>query len=214
MVGRACRVEPFDLDRHGDELFAACAVDDGRMWTYLAYGPFATVEDLRTTLAGYSGGPTPLYQSFAIVEPTGGRTVGMASYLRHEPDHGVIEVGGLAFSPALQRTVAATEAMSLMMATAFELGYRRYEWKCDSLNAPSIAAAIRLGFQAEGTFRQAIVTKARSRDTSWFSILDHQWPALRAAHTRWLDPDNFDGDGRQRLRLSVLTAEARGTLGR
>ena len=131
-----------------------------------------------------------------------GRAVGVASYLRIDPAAGAIEVGHINFSPRLQRTRAATESMYLMMKRVFdELGYRRYEWKCDSLNAPSRAAALRLGFQFEGVFRQALVYKGRNRDTAWFSILDREWPALAAAFERWLDPANFDEAGRQRERL-------------
>ena len=126
----------------------------------------------------------------------------MASYLRITPAEGTIEVGHLNYSPRLQRTPAATEAMYLMMRRAFELGYRRYEWKCDALNAPSRAAAERLGFVFEGIFRQATVYKGRSRDTAWFSIVDHEWPRLRASFERWLDASNFDGEGRQRSRLA------------
>ena len=126
----------------------------------------------------------------------------MASYLRIEPAHGSIEVGHLAFAPRLQRTRAATEAMYLMMWQAFKLGYRRYEWKCDALNAPSRRAAERLGFRHEGTFRQAMVYKGRNRDTAWYSIIDSEWPSRAAAFEAWLDPMNFDAAGRQRRPLS------------
>ena len=132
--------------------------------------------------------------------------VGVASYLRIDPVAGSIEVGHINYSPKLQRTVAATEAMYLMMRRAFELGYRRYEWKCDSLNAPSRAAAQRYGFSFEGTFRQAWVYKGRSRDSAWFSIIDTEWPALREAFERWLAPENFDAAGQQRVSLASLTA--------
>ena len=137
--------------------------------------------------------------------PIRGRPVGVASYLRIDPAMGSIEVGHLSYSPALQRSAVATEAMYLMMRRAFdELGYRRYEWKCDSLNAPSRRAAERLGFRYEGTFRQMMVIKQRSRDTAWYSILDSEWPALRTAFERWLDPANFDASGAQRARLEEL----------
>jgi RimJ/RimL family protein N-acetyltransferase len=139
---------------------------------------------------------------FAFVDAASGRAVGLGSYLRIDPSNGTVEVGHLQFSPLMQRTAVATESMYLMMKTAFELGYRRYEWKCDALNAGSRRAAERLGFTFEGIFRQAIVYKGRSRDTAWFSILDAEWPALRAALERWLDPGNFDADGRQRTRLT------------
>jgi RimJ/RimL family protein N-acetyltransferase len=130
----------------------------------------------------------------------------VASYLRIDPANGTIEVGHIAYSPALQRTRAATEAMHLMMQRAFTLGYRRYEWKCDALNAPSRAAAQRFGFSYEGVFRQATVYKGRNRDSAWYAAIDGEWPALDAAFRRWLDPANFDSEGRQRLRLADLTA--------
>jgi RimJ/RimL family protein N-acetyltransferase len=141
----------------------------------------------------------PLF--FAVVDAASGRAAGVASYLRIDPVNGVIEVGHLAFAPQLQRTRVATEAMYLMMKHAFSLGYRRYEWKCDALNAPSRRAAERLGFTFEGVFRQAIVYKGRSRDTAWFSVIDSEWPVLETAFLAWLDPDNFDADGRQRRSL-------------
>src|SRR4029453_13064393 len=143
-----------------------------------------------------------------------GRAVGVAASLRLDPAMGVIEVGHLNFSPPLQRTRLATEAMFLMMRRAFdELGYRRYERKCDRLNAPCRRGAERLGFTFEGVFRQALVYKGRNRDTAWFSILDREWPALRGAYQTWLSPANFDDDGRQRRRLADLIAHARASHG-
>lgn len=205
MVGRTCRVEPFDSARHVEDLFRANALDaDGRGWTYLPYGPFAEVAAYRRWVDATCLGDDPLFH--AVVDPTTGAAVGVASYLRIDPTLGSIEVGHLRFSPLLQRKPAATEAMFLMMKRAFDLGYRRYEWKCDSLNAPSRAAARRLGFSFEGIFRQALVYKRRNRDSAWFSVIDRDWPALERAFTRWLDPANFDADGRQRSRLSELTA--------
>lgn len=205
MAGRFCRVEPLDVERHAAELYAANAADaEGRMWTYLAYGPFAGLDEYRATMAQLSAGDDPLF--YAIVEAGSGRAVGAASYLRIDPRAGSIEVGHLAFAPALQRTPAATEAMALMMANAFALGYRRYEWKCDALNAPSRAAAQRLGLSFEGIFRQATVYKGRNRDTAWYAVTDGEWPALKRAFAQWLDPANFDAAGRQRTRLSALTA--------
>jgi RimJ/RimL family protein N-acetyltransferase len=207
MEGRLCRLEPLDVGRHAEALFAADAADaDGRSYTYLPYGPFATLDAYRTWLRATCLGPDPLF--FAILDRAGQAPVGVASYLRIEPRFGSIEVGHLHFSPRLQRTPLATEAMFLMMQRAFDLGYRRYEWKCDSLNAPSRAAAERFGFTYEGTFRQAIVYKGRNRDHAWFSILDGEWPALRTAFTTWLDPRNFDAEGRQRTRLTELTRAA------
>jgi RimJ/RimL family protein N-acetyltransferase len=202
MAGRFCRVEPVDPAAHAADLFAANADDhEGRNWTYLPYDAPARLEDYRRWMERFCCGDDPLYH--AIVERRGGRAVGVASFMRIDPASGVIEVGGINYSPRLQRQPAATEAMYLMMRRVFdELGYRRYEWKCDTLNAPSREAAARLGFRFEGIFRQAIVYKGRSRDTAWFSIIDGEWPALKAAFEHWLDPANFDESGRQRRRLS------------
>lgn len=174
------------------------------MWTYLARGPFATRESYRAWMSDVCPCNDPLY--YAIVDLATGKASGVASYMRIDPANGCIEVGNLAFSPLLQRKPAATEAMYLMMRHAFELGYRRYEWKCDTLNAPSRAAAQRLGFTFEGIFRQAVVYKGRSRDTAWFSIIDKEWPALKVGFERWLLPENFDANGKQILRLSGLAA--------
>ena len=208
MEGRLCRLEPLDPERHAAALHAANALDGGgRNWTYLPYGPFETFEDYRAWMEGTCRGDDPLF--YAVVDPLTGGATGVASYLRIDPANGSIEVGHINYSPLLQRTPAATEAMYLMMKRAFDLGYRRYEWKCNALNGPSCAAAERLGFTFEGVFRQAAVVKGRNRDTAWYSVIDGEWPALRDAFTRWLDPSNFDGRGRQRTRLSALTAPRR-----
>jgi RimJ/RimL family protein N-acetyltransferase len=202
MAGRFCRVEPLDAARHATELHAANSLDrEGRMWTYLFSGPFATEAAYHQWLAAREHSEDPLF--FAVVDGATGRATGLASYLRIDPPHGVIEVGHIAFSPPLQRTPAATEAMHLMMKNVFDLGYRRYEWKCDSLNAPSRRAAERLGFRFEGIFRQAVVYKGRNRDTAWYSIIDAEWPALKTAFERWLDPANFDAGGRQQSSLTA-----------
>lgn len=202
--GRFCRVEPLDPDRHAAELFAANSEDAaGRNWTYLPYGPFGSFELYRGYLAAASQRDDPLVH--AIVDLASGNAVGVASLMRIDRAAGVIEIGGINYSPRLQRQPAATEAMYLLMRRVFdELGYRRYEWKCDCLNAPSRAAAQRLGFRYEGLFRQATVYKGRNRDTAWFSILDSEWPTLRTAFERWLDPANFDGEGNQRASLAAL----------
>jgi len=205
MLGRFCRVEPLDLKRHAADLYAANRTDaDERMWTYLAYGPFDSLDRYVATMEQLSSAGDPFFH--AIVDSATEKAVGVASYLRIDLPNGVIEVGHIAYSPLLQRTPAATEAMYLMMQRVFTLGYRRYEWKCDALNAPSRAAAQRLGFSFEGVFRQATVYKGRNRNTAWYAIIDQEWPALQAAFVRWLDPANFDDAGRQRLRLSDLTA--------
>jgi RimJ/RimL family protein N-acetyltransferase len=208
MVGQWCTVEPLDPARHSAELHAAYLLDkEWRNWTYLPYGPFPRFADYRAWLDQACAGDDPLVH--AIIERPTGRAVGVASLMRIDPTAGVIEVGGINYAPPLQRTPAATEAMYLMMRRVFdELGYRRYEWKCDSLNEPSRAAAQRLGFRYEGMFRQATVTKGRNRDTCWFSILDSEWPALKTAFEGWLNPANLDAAGQQRQSLSSFRASA------
>ena len=205
LVGRHCRVEPLDPARHAEDLYEATAADvEGRIWTYLGYGPFASVADLRAWAESAAAREDPLF--LAIVDEADGRAAGVASYLRIAPAVGSIEVGNICYPPCLQRTTAATEAMVLMMRNAFELGYRRYEWKCDALNAPSIAAAERLGFTFEGVFRQATIFRGRNRDTAWLAIVDRDWEQLDARYERWLSPGNFDASGAQRESLSTLTA--------
>ncbi|CAM5786254.1 GNAT family protein [Castellaniella caeni] len=204
MEGRFCRVEALDPARHAEALFAEYAHDrTGRQWTYLSYGPFESLQAYQAWLAPAGQSRDPLF--FVIVRKADARPVGVASYLRITPQSGCLEVGHLSFSDALKHTPVATEAMALMMQRAFALGYRRYEWKCDALNAASHAAARRLGFRYEGLFRQATVYKGRSRDTAWYSVIDSEWPRLRQAYAQWLAPENFTPDGRQRTRLSELT---------
>ena len=203
LAGRHCRLEPLDPARHANALFAAFAGNES-LWTYLGYGPFQSVEDYRAGMHDYSQRDDTI--TFAIVDPVTGNAVGICAYLRIAPESGSIEVGHLGFSPLLQRTRAATEAMFLMMRNAFQLGYRRYEWKCDALNEPSRKAALRLGFTFEGIFRQATVVKGRNRDTAWFSIVDTEWPTLDSAFTRWLDDANFDASGTQKVRLSEIVS--------
>lgn len=205
LAGQYCRVEPLDITRHAADLHTANRLDpSGRAFTYLYAGPFDSLQSYRQWIAASCLGADPLFH--AIVDSTTGKAAGVAAYMRIDPPNGVIEVGHLNFSPLLQQTRAATEAMHLMMKNAFVLGYRRYEWKCDSLNAPSRAAAQRLGFSYEGLFQQAIVYKGRNRDTAWFSITDREWPAICAAQEQWLAPENFDAGGRQHVSLSALTA--------
>jgi RimJ/RimL family protein N-acetyltransferase len=204
MQGEFCQLEPLDLHRHAAALFEADAADaDGRTWTYLAYGPFSDLPSYRDWLSANCLGNDPLF--FAIHDTADGRPAGLASYLRIAPAAGSIEVGHIHYALRLQRSPAATEAMYLLMQWAFEAGYRRYEWKCDALNAASRAAAQRLGLSFEGVFRQAAVYKGRNRDTAWYAAIDAEWPALRQAFRAWLDPANFDRTGRQRTRLSDLT---------
>lgn len=204
LEGRFSRIEPLLAERHADSLYAANGLDaDGRNWTYLPYGPFFGLDAFRAWMETSCQGSDPLFH--AIIDLASGEATGVASYLRIAPESGSIEVGHINFSPRLQRRPAATEAMFLLMKQAFELGYRRYEWKCDALNAASRAAALRLGFSFEGIFRQATVVKGRSRDTAWYAVIDKDWPALGAAYSRWLDPANFDSSGPQRVALSTLT---------
>ena len=205
MQGRYCRVEPLDVERHAADLFAAnTRSPDGRSWTYLSVDAFSDIASYRAWLSKVASADDPMFH--AIVDLASGKAVGVAAFMRIDRANGVIEVGNINYSPLLQRTPAATEAMFLMMRRVFaELGYRRYEWKCDTLNAPSRAAAARLGFRFEGIFRQAVVYKGRNRDTAWFSIVDTEWPALERAFERWLDQANFDPAGRQRESLSSLT---------
>jgi len=209
MLGRFCRGEPLDPARHAEELFAANALDrGGRNWTYLLQEPFPDVGSYGAWLTQVAAADDPLFH--AIIDLHTGLAVGVATFMRIDPAHGVIEVGNINYSPRLQRTPAATEAMFLMMRRVFdELGYRRYEWKCDSLNAPSRAAARRLGFQYEGLFRQAVVYKQRNRDTAWFSIIDSEWPRLKGAYEEWLAATNFDLQGRQLRTLGECIGTAR-----
>ena len=187
-------------------LWAAYQQDqDGRNWTYLPYGPFTDVASFERWVAESSASSDPQFYSVSLA-PARGEQAGSAV--------GVIEVGHIAYSPALQRTPAATEVMYLLMRRVFdELGYRRYEWKCDALNAPSRRAAQRLGFSYEGVFRQAVVTKGRNRDTAWYACIDKEWPALEEAYQRWLSPANFDDQGHQVDSLSSLTAPVLVALG-
>lgn len=201
LEGRYCRLEPLTLS-HAPALFQALSADrEGRIWTYMPNGPFASAEAYSTWVWGAAQGADPLHYAILV----DGRPVGTASYLRITPAAGTIEVGYITYSPALQRTRAATDAMYLMMRWAFEAGYRRYEWKCNALNAASRRAAQRLGLSYEGVFRQAVVVKGRNRDSAWYAAIDSEWPAIRTAMEAWLDPANFDGEGVQRQSLSALT---------
>jgi RimJ/RimL family protein N-acetyltransferase len=199
MRGRFCELRPLDISA-ADALYDAFSLDDDdREWTYLPYGPFASRDDFHRWMA--TAVASPDYVLFSVHSGEGQHPTGIAAYLRVMPGSGSVEVGHLRFSRLLQRTPAATEAMFLMMKRAFDLGYRRYEWKCDAFNEPSRRAATRLGFSSEGIFRQATVYKGRTRDTAWFSVIDTEWPALRVAFEAWLNPSNFDDYGRQKVRL-------------
>ncbi len=206
LVGCWCTLMPLDPQRHAVELHDAFARDEsGAGWTYLSYGPFADAEAYAAWMRANALGADP--QFFAVVERASGRALGLVAYLRIEPAHGAIEIGHIHWSLEMRRTPVATEAIFLLLDRAFVLGYRRVEWKCDALNVPSRAAAARFGFQFEGVFRQHMVVKGRNRDTAWFAILDHAWPALRASYVRWLAAENFDAQGRQKLRLTDFSGQ-------
>lgn len=204
LTGTYVVVEPLTVG-HAPALHTAlCGPDDRPLWTYRPTEPPGDVETMATWIEAYLAAPDLM--TFALV-PRGGSAEGIASYTRIDPATGQVEIAGVLFARRLQRTRAATEAIHLTMRHAFDdLGYRRFEWKCDSLNEPSRRAARRLGFRYEGRFRQHMVTKGRNRDTDWFSVTDGEWPPLRAAHQRWLASANFDASGRQRQSLSALTA--------
>ena len=208
IIGRYCRVEPLDVKKHAKQLFTANSDDtNGQNWTYLSVSPPKDFHEYLNWLNSVAALDDPVF--YTIVDTKSDFAVGLASLMRIDVASGVIEVGHINFSPRLKQTCAATESMYLMMKRVFDdLGYRRYEWKCDSLNAPSRTAAERYGFRFEGVFRQAIVYKGRNRDTAWYSVIDKEWPALKSAFERWLSGDNFDPQGRQRNRLSTLTKQA------
>ncbi|WP_312664784.1 GNAT family protein [Pantoea sp. CTOTU49201] len=205
-TGDYCRLEPLSAERHGRELYAAYALAaDGRDWTYMFAEPFADEAAYVAYARKLENGRDPLH--FAVIDPVSNRAVGSLALMRIDATNGSVEIGHVAFSPLLKQTRMATEAHYLLMRYAFEqLGYRRYEWKCDSCNQPSRNAALRLGFQFEGTFRQAIVYKGRSRDTCWFSIIDSDWPQVKQGFERWLAAENFTAEGAQREKLEALRA--------
>ncbi len=203
LEGRWAVVERLRAGAHAEALFAANRESDA-IWDYLPYGPFADLDAYLGWIAGTASGEDPRFH--AILDRETGRWGGVASLMRIKPEAGSIEVGHINLAPCLQRTRAATEAMYLLMRWAFEAGYRRYEWKCDARNLASRRAAERLGLSYEGIFRQAAVVKGRNRDTAWYAAIDGEWPRLKAAFEAWLDPANFDAAGRQRRRLSDLTA--------
>ena len=203
LVGQYTRLTPLTAAHTDDLWHAASRPEAAATWTYLTYGPFADRAAFDQWVSTRISAKDPFY--YAIIDLRDGRAKGWASHMRIDPANGVIEVGNVWFSPLMARGRIATEAMFLMMQAAFDWGYRRYEWKCDALNAPSRAAAARLGFSYEGIFRQAVVYKGRSRDTAWYAIIDSDLPALHRAFATWLDPANFDADGQQRQSLSQLT---------
>ena len=204
LYGRTVLLEPLDSKLHAADIWNAVDGHD-EVWQWLFDGPYASLADLSRDIAEKESAPDRIF--FAIISSEIGAAAGYASYMRMEPAHGVVEVGNILLSPALQRTTAATEAMYLMARHVFEdLGYRRYEWKCNAANEPSRRAALRLGFTFEGIFRQHLVVKDRNRDTAWFSMLDHEWPARKRSFEAWLDPANFDESGRQLKSLQFLSS--------
>jgi RimJ/RimL family protein N-acetyltransferase len=208
-VGRYCRIERVDVERHAEELYEAYrGAPDSRDWTYLSAGPFTSADAYREYLSKAATLTDPMHHT--VIDLATGKAVGTLALMRIDAANGVIEVGHVTYSPLLKRTRIATEALALLMQYVFDdLGYRRFEWKCDALNAPSRDAALRYGYTFEGIFRQAIVTRGRNRDTAWYSIVDSEYPALREAYAQWLDPDNFDAAGQQKTRLADLIARRR-----
>ena len=202
MEGDYCRVEPLKAERHAAELFRAFA-GAGENWTYLPQTPPTDLSGYKAWVEQVEAGSDPLFH--ALIDKRSGRAEGVAALMRIDTANGVIEVGSINYGPALKRSRIATEAMFLFARRVFdELGYRRFEWKCDSLNEPSRRAAQRYGFTFEGIFRQAVVYKGRNRDTAWFSIIDREWPRLKESYTRWLEPGNFAADGRQLRSLGAF----------
>ncbi len=199
--GEWVTVEPLEAAKHGDALWEGVEGNDA-LWRYMPYGPFESRAAFEAHLSKCEASPDPMFHG--IIDRVSGRAVGISTLMRIDPANRVIEVGGIVFTPALQRTRGATEAMYLLAKYVFDhLKYRRYEWKCNALNEASRRAALRLGFSFEGIFRQHMIVKGENRDTAWFSMLDSEWPARRAAFERWLDPSNFDESGRQKTRLTA-----------
>ena len=202
LEGASVRLEPLDAQRHGDDLFAAAAGAD-ETWRYLPYGPFAGKDEFIRWLEERAPMTDPL--AFAIIDRSARAATGIATFMSMVPEHGVIEIGHIWLSPRLQKSRQATEAIFVMARHAFDdLGNRRLEWKCSNENAGSKRAALRFGFTFEGLFRHHRVDKGRNRDTAWFSIIDSEWPACRAAFEAWLANENFDSAGRQRRSLADL----------
>jgi RimJ/RimL family protein N-acetyltransferase len=214
LAGHYTRLAPVHPEQHAAALFDAYRTPtDVPIWTYLKAGPFNDVVDYRAYLNAITARDDPLhYTIFDLDRPAETSAVGTIALMRQDLENGVVEVGWVTYSPLLRRTRAATETLYLLAKYVFEvLGYRRLEWKCDALNQPSRDAALRFGFTYEGTFRQAIVSHGRNRDTAWFSMLDTEWPAIRAAYDTWLAPQNFDRTGKQQARL-VMPRDAAGNI--
>ncbi len=203
LEGHWCRLEPLDPARHLDDIWAATAGHDS-VWDWLPAEPPKDKETYRALLQSMADNTTIV--PLAVIDKADGKAKGHLWIMEIRPAQGVFEVGWITYSPSLQRTRVATEAIFLVGDYGFSLGYRRYEWKCNNLNEPSKRAALRFGFQYEGLFRQHMVVKGRNRDTAWFSILDSEWPGIAAGFRAWLDPSNFDAEGHQKTRLTTRTA--------
>ena len=204
LEGRFARLEPLDPARHGRDLYAAThGPDREAIWAYIGDGPYADFETFHAALVAKAQSEDPLF--FAIVDTASGKALGYATLMRIDVPNRVIEVGNIVYGSAMQKTPLATEAQYLLMRHAFDdLGFRRYEWKCNALNAPSRKAAERYGFAYEGLFRQHMIIKGRNRDTTWYAIVDGDWPRIRAGFEAWLAPDNFTPDGQQKQSLAAL----------
>lgn len=208
LTGHTCSLEPLNVDKHSDDLFAALSLDDGRLWTYMHEEPFSCIDELRTNIETRVSSAD---QHFAIIDSNTRKAVGILALKRADPINGVVEGGAAMFSPLLQRSVPSSEAHYLLMNYAFEqLGYRRYEWCCESHNEPARKAVTRIGFTLEGVFRNICVEKGRSCNAAWFSVIDDEWPTIKAAFVSWLSPKNFDRQGRQIRKLEDI----RKTIGR
>jgi len=201
LQGRFVTLMPL-LPQHADELYPLSHGENDHVWTYLYEQPFADKAAFDAHIAAKSVSTDPLF--FAILDKAGGKAIGYATLMRIDPANRVIEVGNILYTPALQRRPGATEAMYLLARYIFDLGYRRYEWKCNALNAPSRRAAVRFGFTFEGIFRQHLIVKGHNRDTAWYSMLDSEWPRVQAAFEAWLDPANFDAAGQQKQSLTQI----------
>lgn len=204
LEGRFARLEPLDANKHGRDLYEAThGPDREAIWAYIGDGPFADFESFRISLETKAKSEDPLF--FAIIDKADGKAKGYSTLMRIDVPNRVIEVGNIVYGSAMQKTPLATEVQFLLMKHAFEdLGFRRYEWKCNALNMPSRRAADRYGFTYEGLFRQHMIIKGRNRDTTWYAIVDSEWPSIKSGFERWLAPDNFTPDGQQKQSLASL----------
>jgi RimJ/RimL family protein N-acetyltransferase len=205
--GRYVRLEPLDAAKHGDGLYDASSVSDaGDRFRWLPDLPPENRSAFQPWLDKSAASPDPMF--WTVIDKESGKIAGRQTLMRIDPTYGVIEIGNIYWGPLISRKPAATEAQFLFTKYAFDLGYRRYEWKCNNRNEPSKRAALRFGFQFEGIFRQHMIVKGENRDTAWYSIIDTEWPSLRRAYEAWLDPSNFDREGRQQRRLEDFRAGA------